>query len=214
MKKRDYGQLCSLAKALDVVGERWTLLIIRDLLGGPKRYKDLITGLPGMGANLLASRLKAMEGEGLIEKTRLPPPSRVSAYQLSQRGQALENVVVALARWGIPLLERAKSDDLWSAGWNHLAMKARFNAEAAQEISGVYAFQIDKYAYFIRIEKGEMAFEQGQTEAADVRLICSESDFKKVFVLGEMSLEAALEQGIFSIEGDPLELKTCLALFR
>src|SRR5689334_7180685 len=99
-KRRSYKQFCGLAKALDVVGERWTLLLVRDLILGPRRYGDLLNGLPGLTTNLLASRLKEMEATGLIEKRKLPAPASSVVYQLTKPGKELEPAVMALAAWG------------------------------------------------------------------------------------------------------------------
>src|SRR2546427_12402137 len=98
--KRSYDQWCAVARSLDVVGERWTLLIVRDLLVGPKRYKDLLIGLPGIGTNLLADRLRELEGAGILRRTVLPPPAGSTVYELTSSGQALEPVILALGRWG------------------------------------------------------------------------------------------------------------------
>src|SRR5437660_12010745 len=105
---RSYDQYCAVARGLDVSGDRWTLLIVRDLLLGPKRYKDLLSGLPGIGTNLLADRLKELEGAGLIERAVLPPPAGSTVYQLTERGLALEPVMIALGRWGARCLGAPK----------------------------------------------------------------------------------------------------------
>src|SRR5215467_13817890 len=90
---RSYNQYCAVARGLDVIGERWTLLIIRDLLVGPKRYTDLLDGLPGIGTNLLAERLRDLEAAGLVERAVLPPPAGTTVYRLTADGAALEPVV-------------------------------------------------------------------------------------------------------------------------
>ena len=98
-----YDQYCAVARALDVVGDRWVLLIVRELLAfGPSRYSDLKRGLPGIASNLLADRLKTMESEGLIERREAPAPIGAPLYQLTSRGLELEDVLRALTRWGLP----------------------------------------------------------------------------------------------------------------
>src|SRR5919202_4903626 len=99
-----YRQYCAVARGLDLVGERWTLLIVRDLLTGPKRYTDLLAGLPGIGTNLLATRLRELEQHGLVARRVLPPPAGSTVYELTDVGQTLEPVVLALGRWGRRLL--------------------------------------------------------------------------------------------------------------
>src|ERR671923_2379364 len=94
--KRSYNQYCAVARGLDVIGERWTLLLVRELLLGPKRYGDLLAASPGIGTNLLADRLREMEAAGLVERVTLPPPARSTVYQLTEAGSALEPVMIAL----------------------------------------------------------------------------------------------------------------------
>src|SRR5713226_8893328 len=99
--KRSYNQFCPLARSLDILGEGWTLLIIRNLVMGPQRYKDLLDNLPGIGTNLLAARLKELEREGIIHRRKLPPPAGSVVYDLTQLGRGLEETVLALSRWGL-----------------------------------------------------------------------------------------------------------------
>ncbi len=126
MKKRSYREVCGVARALDVVGERWTLLVVRELLAGPRRYTDLLAGLPGIGTNLLASRLKEMEAEGLLEKRLLPPPAASTVYQLTERGLGLRKVVTALGEWGMPLVLPLQKDDSVRAWWALLLLAGQF----------------------------------------------------------------------------------------
>src|SRR5207249_1120752 len=103
---RSYGQFCGLAKSLDIIGDRWTLLIVRELLiRGPSRYTDLRIGLPGIPTNLLADRLRDMEEAGLLRRDMSSAPAATAAYVLTPRGEALETVIAALGRWAAPLLE-------------------------------------------------------------------------------------------------------------
>src|SRR5262245_382317 len=102
---RSYGQYCSVAKALDVVGERWTLLIVRELIArGACRYTDLRAGLPGIATNLLADRLRELETAGIVEREEAPPPVAATLFSLTERGRALEPVITALSNWGVPLM--------------------------------------------------------------------------------------------------------------
>ena len=108
---KSYQQYCSVARALDVVGDRWVLLIVRELLTfGPSRYSDLKRGLPGVASNLLAERLRVMETDGLIERHDAPAPVGANLYQLTQRGRDLEDVVHALARWGLDRMAAGVQD--------------------------------------------------------------------------------------------------------
>jgi len=121
---RTYGQFCGLAKALDVIGDRWTLLIVRELLiRGACRYTDLRNGLPGIATNLLAERLRELEEAGVVQREEAPPPVATTLFRLTPRGAALEPVLEQIGRWGAPLLDTAPSSDVFCAHW--LAMPAR-----------------------------------------------------------------------------------------
>ncbi len=125
--RRGYHQHCGLAKALDVVGERWTLLLVRDLLLGPRRYGDLVEALPGIGTNLLAKRLRELEEADLVTKVKLPAPVSAVAYELTAEGRALEPALHALARWGgLFLPAKPKRGDRFDLGWYLLSLKRRY----------------------------------------------------------------------------------------
>src|SRR5574338_1433207 len=100
MNNKSYNQFCGLAYALDVIGERWTLLIIRELFAGPRRFTDLMGGLPGISTNLLTDRLRDLEQRGLIIKRTLPPPAASTVYELTRLGRGLENTLLAMGKWG------------------------------------------------------------------------------------------------------------------
>src|SRR6188508_1089348 len=99
-QRRLYGQRCGVARALDIVGERWTLLLVRELMIGPRRFKDILGGLPGIGTNLLTDRLKDLEQAGVVARRVLPPPAGSTVYELTELGRGLEPVVFALGWWG------------------------------------------------------------------------------------------------------------------
>ncbi|NDZ59812.1 helix-turn-helix transcriptional regulator [Streptomyces anulatus] len=117
VRRRSYDQFDATARALDSVGDRWTLLIVRELLGGPRRYTDLHADLPGVSTDVLASRLKDMEQTGLALRRKLPPPSAASVYELTARGRALLPVLAALAEWGAPALAERRPTDAVRAHW-------------------------------------------------------------------------------------------------
>jgi DNA-binding HxlR family transcriptional regulator len=106
MSGKTYGQYCPIANALDMIGERWTLLIVRDLLLGPKRFSDLREGLPGIGTNILTDRLKGLEEAGVIGRRVLPPPAASAVYELTEYGRQLDAPIQALAMWGGQTLGR------------------------------------------------------------------------------------------------------------
>lgn len=117
MSRRSYDQYCAVARALDAVGERWSLLIVRELLGGPRRYTDLHADLPGVSTDILASRLKQLESEGLVLRRRLERPANATVYELTERGTALRGVVTALGEWGLGALGEQRPTDAVREHW-------------------------------------------------------------------------------------------------
>jgi DNA-binding HxlR family transcriptional regulator len=140
---RTYEQHCGLAHALDIVGERWTLLIVRELLAGPRRYTDLAAGLVSVPSNVLALRLKEMEASGLVRRRQLPAPaSSVVVYELTDEGEALGAAVTELARWGMRTLPPTTGGRPFRASWLVLALRARFDSAAAGGVEESYEFSI------------------------------------------------------------------------
>jgi DNA-binding HxlR family transcriptional regulator len=133
-----YDQYCPVACALGLVGERWTLLVVRELLYGPKRYTDLADQLPGIGTNILATRLKELEAAGLVEKRKLPPPAASTVYELTQAGRELRPVLHELARFGARLMGPPPLDSL-EPGWLMHALDLALSPVSA---SGTVAFRI------------------------------------------------------------------------
>jgi DNA-binding HxlR family transcriptional regulator len=134
-----YDQYCPIAHALGLVGERWSLLIVRELLQGPKRYTDLAASLPGIGTNILAARLKELESCGLVSKRRLDPPAASQVYELTAYGRELKPVIGALALWGLRSIDPPAEDAELAPGWLYGALDAVF-APAAP--AGSFEFRI------------------------------------------------------------------------
>src|SRR5258708_6604767 len=132
---RSYGQYCALARALDVVGERWTLLIVRELFFRDSRYSDLQDALPGIATNLLAERLRQLEADGIIERYEAPSPVRATVYRLTTRGRELGPVLQALVIWGTPLLGRSQGTDAFRTHWLILALRIFFNGVDVSDLA-------------------------------------------------------------------------------
>jgi DNA-binding HxlR family transcriptional regulator len=128
---RSYGQYCAVARSLDVIGDRWTMLIVRELWLRPCRYTDLRQALPGIATNLLADRLRDLEGDGLVQRTEEPPPVATTVYRLTERGRALEPVLYELARWGMPLMASGQGDDIFRPHWLGLVVRRALGDVAA-----------------------------------------------------------------------------------
>src|SRR5689334_20859554 len=147
MTNRTYNQYCPLAHALDLVGERWTLLIIRNLFVGPKRFSDLLRGLPGIGTNILTARLKALEENGLIQSRFLPPPAASSVYELTPYGRSLQDVMVALALWGAQSLGVPKVGQVFSTEAVAMMLYILFMPAVASNLSGIFAVKIESETF-------------------------------------------------------------------
>jgi DNA-binding HxlR family transcriptional regulator len=124
---RSYDQFCALARALDVVGDRWTLLIIRELFARDSRYSDLRDALPGIATNLLAERLRQLQEAGVIEAYDAPPPVRATVYRLTPRGRELRPAIRALVTWGVPLLATGQGDDAFRTQWLVMPVRILFD---------------------------------------------------------------------------------------
>ena len=201
MGKRSYDQHCTVARALDIVGERWTLLLVRELLTGPKRFKDLLKGLPGIGTNLLAARLKALEEHGVLRRGTLPPPAGSGVYELTELGRALEPVIVALSRWGSRLVGGPRDEDERRPAWAAMALRSLFEPGAAVGLRETYEFRIDGEAFHLRIDDGAVEARQGSASAPDVTVFGEACIFLDL-VAGRLTPEKALEAGKLRIEGD------------
>lgn len=132
--RHGYGQYCGLARALDVVGDRWTLLIVRELLVGPRRFGALREGLCGIATNLLTKRLRQLESDGLVQR-RLGAPGDGTRYALTPRGEALRPVVEALVRWSIPLMAPGQGDDTFHPHWLAVALPALLPGAAPRPVT-------------------------------------------------------------------------------
>lgn len=190
MSKRRYHQYCGIAHALDLVGERWTLLIVRELLTGPKRFKDLEAGLPGISTNLLSTRLRFLQEKDIAERRVLPPPASTEAYALTELGQDLEPVVVELGRWGIQTLGRPEPEDAFHPLWLLLSLEGYFVPERATGLREVHEYRIGDTVFHARIHDGSITTAQGPGPSPDFVLTTDEDTFLDVMV-GTMSWDDA-----------------------
>ncbi|MBO1413259.1 helix-turn-helix domain-containing protein [Streptomyces sp. FH025] len=200
--KRRYDDGCGLAHALEMVGERWALLIVRDLLLGPKRFTDLQAGLPGAGPNVLTQRLRDLEQAGVIQRRTLPPPAGSRVYELTEWGAELEPIVVTFGLWGSrsPVLPRegeVRADSLM------ISMRCTFDATAEPAWSASYEIRLDPDRFTARVVDGQLvALTRGQpTEPADAVLETAPATLDAL-LNGRTSTEAALADGSLRMTGD------------
>ncbi len=158
MSKR-YDQYCPVCHALGLVGERWALLVVRELLQGPKRYTDLLEGMPGIGTNILASRLRELEAGGVVQKRKLPPPAASTVYELTEYGKQLEEPLYALARWGARTLGPPGKEDELAHDWGLNAFAALLDQEAARGVTETYVLRLPDETYSVQLEDGRLHVE-------------------------------------------------------
>lgn len=212
MSKRTYDQYCAAARALDVVGDRWTLLLIRELLIGPKRYTDLLDGLPGIGTNLLADRLRSLAAAGVLRQRELPPPAASTVYELTERGRGLEPVVVDLARWGLELLDEYDGESAWRPEWSVLAMRATFRPDASKGVTETYRFRVGSEVFHATVDDGRVTTGRGPGPEPAVSVETDPETFLAV-ASGTLSLEEAVESGAYGVEGEMEALRRCGEIF-
>ena len=210
--KRAYTQHCGIARALNIVGERWTLLLVRELLAGPKRFKDLLDGLDGISPNLLAQRLKELEADGLLRRTILPPPAGVAVYELTEVGQGLESVLIALGRWGFQWLSEPCGTDAFNPAWLALALKILFEPEQARGIHETYEFRVDGHSVHAIVDNGQIETQQGAARRPGCAFITDADTFMTIGAR-QLTVDEALASGRARVEGDRDAWERCTAIF-
>jgi DNA-binding HxlR family transcriptional regulator len=201
--------------ALDIIGERWTLLIVRELMEGPKRFTDLVDGLPGIGTNLLSKRLKEMESYDLIAHRHLPPPAASAVYELTAVGRSLEPVVAAIGQWGatVILSQRVSSETKYfRAGWATLAMRYMYNEELASQLSGTYEIKVDDEVMHVIVKDGKIDPRFGQAESPVFRVSMNLDTYKSL-LLSTTPVEELIEKNKITIEGSVEEALKFYRLF-
>ncbi|MYU05312.1 transcriptional regulator [Streptomyces sp. SID8366] len=201
--RRSYDQYCSAARALDLVGDRWTLLIVRELLAGPRRYTDLHADLPGVSTDVLASRLKDMERDGLATRRRLPPPGAATVYELAERGRGLLPVLQAFGAWGEAELGERRPTDAVRAHWFALPL---LRALEGLGVRGLVEVRLEEGDFHVRAgkEAADTAPVYGDGPApapADARLTLT-TPVSEAVARGTLSLAAALRAGDIGVEGE------------
>jgi DNA-binding HxlR family transcriptional regulator/putative sterol carrier protein len=210
-KRRSYDDGCAAAHALDLVGERWALLVVRELLLGPKRFTDLRAGLPGVSPNVLAQRLSELEGAGIVRRRKLPPPAASRVYELTSWGMELEPVIVSLGRWGARSPSKPRGAAL---GVDSLILSFRtmFDARAAEELNATYELRLGEDVFRAVVADGSFEVERGNAERPDA-VVVADSGALAALVYEGRPLADALRSGEVKMEGDRLAVERFLALF-
>ena len=199
MATRTYGQFCGLARAMELVGERWGLLVVRDLVVGPKRFTDLRRGLPRIPTNILAARLKELEAAGIVRRRLLPRPAAGVVYELTEYGQELEDIVLRLGLWGARSLGEARPEDIVTTDSLILALRATFLPEAARELRARYVLRLGEIVVHARIDHGTLEAGEGALPEAD--LVIETGPAIRALLAGELSPGEAVESGSVRLSG-------------
>jgi DNA-binding HxlR family transcriptional regulator len=208
---RTYGDSCGIARALDLVGERWALLVVRELLLGPKRFTDLRAGLPNLGPDVLSQRLRELEQAGVIQRRTLPPPAGSRVYELTERGLELEPVVLALGRWGssAPMPDGEAPLGVDSAV---LALKTLFDPAAADGLSATYELRFGEQRFRVRVADAVLGLARGSADRPDASIATDPTTFASLLWQGR-SLAEAERSGDVEVDGSRAAVKRFLTLF-
>ena len=170
LSERSYRQYCGVARALDFVGERWALLIVRELALGPKRFTDLRRGLPGVATNVLSLRLRQLERDGIVARRQLPPPAPAQVYELTEHGRDLVPIMLALGRWGASTMGPRTPEQAIRGEWLALALNAFFDAEAARGVTATIELDFEGDRFTVRIDDGRLEVNPGPNGPVDLEI--------------------------------------------
>ncbi|RJO72524.1 transcriptional regulator [Nocardia panacis] len=213
MGTKRYAQMCAVAASLDIVGERWTLLIIRDLMTGPKRYNQLLDEtLVGIGPNLLAARLQMLTEAGIIARETVSGDRRGVSYRLTPSGEALRPVIIGLASWGLSHVASSESGGVVRAEWGRVALEAMVAVGPPPEVDEDYEFQIGSELFHVHCADGVARVVNGPVVGAAALVVTADPEtFIKVGTEQLGVLDAVLS-GKVVITGDTVALERCLRL--
>ena len=208
---RTYDDGCAAAHALDLVGERWALLVVRELLLGPKRFTDLRAGLPNTSPNVLVQRLRGLEAAGIVRRGKLPPPAASRIYELTEWGRDLEPVIIELGKWGVRSPTKPPDAEL---GVDSLILSFRtmFEPERAAELDASYEFRLGEDRFRAEVADGRLEIERGSAERPDAT-VETDAGTLAALVYQDLELDEALSYGDLSIRGDSKLVERFLTLF-
>ena len=209
--RRSYGDACGIARALDVVGERWALLVVRELLLGPQRFSDLRRALPGASSNLVADRLRELEGCGVIRRRTLAPPAGSRVYELTEWGRELEPIVTGLGAWGARSPFPPDSEEI-GADSIVLALRSLFDPEAAGKMVATYELRLGEDLFHVDVGDWEIALHRGAAGDADAAIETDPGTLAAILT-GQLPLEEGLKSGTVAIEGSRRAVGRFLKLF-
>src|SRR3712207_1777974 len=201
MSENQYQQYCALARALDVVGNRWTLLIIRELGPGPRRFTDLVAGLPGISRKLLSDRLRDLERDGVIAKRDLPPPVARQVYELTDDGRDLSFSLAPLIAWGARRIGERQPGEFFSPRGPAVAMVGLADYEAARGVRETYQYLVGDTAFYFVVNDGTIELHDGRADDPAVTVTTDEDTWAQV-ASGTATAWSAIGAGALTVEGD------------
>ncbi|HET6734699.1 winged helix-turn-helix transcriptional regulator [Mycobacterium sp.] len=209
--RRRYDEGCAVAHALDLIGERWAMLIVRELLLGPKRFTDLRAGMPGASADVLALRLREMTESGVVRRRKLPPPAGSEVYELTEWGADLEPIVTHLGRWGSRSSSLNPTADS-SVDSVVLSLRALFNPQAAKRFSATIRLRLSGNEFTVEVAEGQLRVARGEAEHPTATLDTDRPTLAAL-LYGGRPLDDAVRAGDATVGGKPDVVKRFLALF-
>lgn len=201
MTERTYNQFCGVAQALDLVGERWALLVVRDLVLGPKRFTDLQADLPGIATNVLVARVRELERNRIVRRRTLPPPAASIVYELTEYGRELEPVLLALGRWGAMSLGVPRPEQAIRSGWIGVAMRAYSVPEASAGVRGTVELRLEDATLNVRFDDGAVTIGNGPAEEPSLTIEAANLTLLAL-VRGIAAATELVDQGLLRLDGD------------
>ena len=211
-KKRTYGEACGIARALDVLGERWALMVVREMLLGPKRFTDIRAGLPGLSPDVLAQRLRDLEAHGVVQRRTLPPPAASQVYELTAAGMALEPVLVALGRWGGANAPPPAEGVGMSFDSHIVSLTTLFVPELADGFPATVELRLGEQVFRARVADGRFEVERGEAQSPDLIITTDERTLIDI-AHGRREFDEAHRTGDLEVEGDEQVAARFLSLF-
>jgi len=199
--RKSYAQYCAVARALDVVGERWTLLIVRDLLMGPKRYTDLRAGLPGIATDMLTARLRTLEEAGFVRRRDLPPPAPATIYELTERGSRLGPAILALGQVGLATLGGPQPGEDVRPERLVIGLRVSFRREEFADLTETYELIIDGEPFTVEVSDGVVETRPGGASSPSISLD-TDADTFVALMTGRASAANSLAMGRATLEGE------------
>lgn len=209
--RRSYNDGCAAAHALDLIGERWALLVVRELLLGPKRFTDIRAGVPNASPNVLAQRLRDLEASGVVRRRKLPPPAASRVYELTDWGRDLEPVIISLGRWGVRSPSKPRDAELGTDSLI-LSLRTMFDPEATDGLSASYELRLGEDFFRAEVADGRFEIGRGVADEPDA-VVETDAGTLAALVYEGRQLAEALRSGDVRIEGDRQAVERLLTLF-